>query len=736
MKMLQNQDIYYFNALFDLELGGYPMERDRAGALEMSSLFSFCGTGRDRFLLDIAIRDEHWTYLKKNCIPHALPFYTTDTPTDFNGIAWGWNKKSAERFQALGVHCKHPELSVIRTVNGREFCAKFNAETATGVPGSRFCKSAEDIRFAVHALKNNFPFVIKPTFGDPGFGFIIINSPDEMDGEPGRKIDRLIAQNGCVVEPWCERVYDVSSSCVLKSDGSIDSLRHYRCYTGKRGTFYGVVFGGTNPIIEQHREKLEQAVRHACRALTREGYFGPVSFDSLVFKDNKSGHLMLAPVIEINARYTMSFIAHALYSSIGCDRCCFFRFINRRLLSLPETYSAWEEYCGADCYSPEKRKGIITLSPLRVSHSAQWIQPSRSAFLIVASSEDEMVAMDARLRRTSNNYADDTVSRLKKTGIMAIPSSLAALNTISLADQSAFIDAVEVRKQTSWLYYFPFLFCFAIARRQTVLWERIDGSICLYFLRERDDGFRLDLYLPPFPFSVSALKRAQERANDFNRNRSCRIFYLEEMDRPFVEAAGYSTTFRENEEFIYDTKLAVAAEGKSFERLRRNINQTRKIPDIEIRAFQERDTEACRELLDRWRSRMRDDLGIEISGYHYTRNSIAHALSFSNDVMKGEVILIGDKLSAFTFGGQVTQELGSIFVTISDRDIKGLGYFQRHSFLSNNAGLAYFNDGSADRQGLSHVKTAFRPITMNKLYRARQMKNRNQASGSKLNQNL
>src|SRR5664279_3291064 len=105
--------LFYMNALFDLELGGYPVERVRAGALEMGSLFAFCGTNNDRTLLDVNVSDDYWNYLDSLGIPYAPLLSGNDNPVGFSGVAWGWNRQSVDRFSSLGVKCTYPDLKVV-----------------------------------------------------------------------------------------------------------------------------------------------------------------------------------------------------------------------------------------------------------------------------------------------------------------------------------------------------------------------------------------------------------------------------------------------------------------------------------------------------------------------------------------------------------------------------------------------------------------------------------------------
>jgi hypothetical protein len=393
-------ELFYLNALFDLELGGHSVERVRAGALEMGTLFAFCGTKDDRILLDVKVPGDYWKYLDSCALPYAPMLGDNDNPTHFSGVAWGWNRQIVERLSALGVRRRHPDLQVVKKINNRSFCAAFNNSTQTGVPGTRFCSTLDEVHKAVHDLNNRFPLVAKPAFGGSGSGFITMSGPgDNADG-----LEKLVKRHGCIIEPWCDRVVDVSSSCVISESGTIADLRRYRCFTSNRGAFIGVTFPGEiDPVIEKYRFELDCAVNMAIDALVKAGYFGPVSFDSFVYRDPSSGEERLAAIIEINGRHGMSSIAHALYASIGDERTCYFRFLGRKMCALPATYDECRQRIGEHWYDPVKRKGVVLLTPLRVAHGKLWVQPVRSAFFIVGSDMDEVRAMDDGLRTAFGN---------------------------------------------------------------------------------------------------------------------------------------------------------------------------------------------------------------------------------------------------------------------------------------------------------------------------------------------
>lgn len=291
------------------------------------------------------------------------------------------------------------------------------------------------------------------------------------------------------------------------------------------------------------------------------------------------------------------------------------------------------------------------------------------------------------------------------------------LSQLVMSDQETFVSAMADCKQKSWLYYFPFLHSFSLAPNQSLLWERVSGSICIYMLRSINNAPRLRLYLPPFPFTVEALKSAEDRQRSFNGDGNCEIVWAEQSVGPELMRLGYRMQYRESE-YIYDGSLVRASAGGDFERLRRYVNRARRTPGLAIRNYEQGDQEACLDLLVRWR-RERTSQGINIDGYGYTRRCVENALEFKNGLLRGEVIIVNGKLVAFSFGGLISPDIESIFLTISDHEFPGLGYLQRHSFMSNAPNTRLFNDSSdADRSGLEQVKSSFRAVEMNHLYRA------------------
>jgi hypothetical protein len=399
MKLSVSQpNLFYFNPLFDLELGGHPVESVAASSKQMSPLFALMGTDRDRVLLDVKVSGDYGEYLSAQGIDHARPAHESEDCSGCQGVPWGWNSGSIGRLTSFGAQCSHPDLATVKTVNNRQWCAALNHGSKSGVPGSRFCSTSGELEAALGQLADRFPLVAKPAFGSSGYGFVRMRDRAGFSPAQRQRVEAMVRSAGCTVEPWLDRIADLSGSCVVCRDGSVTDLCHYRCHVTGHGAFYGISIGGQDPLLDRYGNDLRRIVGCAAAALANEGYFGPASVDSVVYREGVSGRELLAPMVEINARQVMSAIARALYRKTGNSGCSLFRFIGRNKARLPERYDTLANVLGNDRYDPEKKRGVLLVSPLRVAYGKEAVQPARSAFFLRADTVRALWEMDARLR--------------------------------------------------------------------------------------------------------------------------------------------------------------------------------------------------------------------------------------------------------------------------------------------------------------------------------------------------
>lgn len=387
--------LYYLNALFDFYLGGYPVGKLSRSASEMSTLFAFMGNDNDRVLLDIALPDNFISYLHSIGIALLQPFDNKWGETPFQGIPWGWDINSYKRLKETGAICETPDLEIVKKVNSRQFHNHISKEYGLGVPGSAYCGTLCSYVECIERIEDP-PVVVKPSFGGSGFGFRIIQN-EEQGKLICKDIDTLMHHGGVIIEPWCKRIHDFSSSITIHKDGRISRLRHQRSFSNTHGTFVGIYMSPSDPVLQEYAHVQENAVRKAAEMLLSNGYFGPAGFDSFSYTD-KNGNERIAPVIEINARHSMSDVAHAIRNKCAPEKFCFFRLISKKRCNLPDTYQKWIDLMGEDHFNIEKQEGVILVTPLQLQYGNNFVQPARNGFFIAGSSEEELFERDKRLR--------------------------------------------------------------------------------------------------------------------------------------------------------------------------------------------------------------------------------------------------------------------------------------------------------------------------------------------------
>jgi hypothetical protein len=295
---------------------------------------------------------------------------------------------------------------------------------------------------------------------------------------------------------------------------------------------------------------------------------------------------------------------------------------------------------------------------------------------------------------------------------------LAGLKILEVSDLALYKAAVEAGRQVGWGYYFPYLLSRNRPDREAMLLGEDEGSLCVFLWQFRDATARLDLYLPPTPMNPAVLRRALERANDFNGNLSARIMRIDAKDAEALSGLRDLRTEQRKLQYLYAPRNYSNLSGKHCYTVRRNVALVGRLPDVDVVPYSASYAEACRELLRRWSRYHRDAHGTG-GGVTTSERAIELATVFSDTELRGEVVLVNGRVSAFAFGGAIRSAIGCIFDTRSDVDVRGLSYFHRRSLLLKLQDFELVNDGSdAGRLGLRQLKDSFRPVEMHAEYRA------------------
>ncbi len=148
------------------------------------------------------------------------------------------------------------------------------------------------------------------------------------EGTPKGLAKLLEWQGGVVVEPWLDRVMDLSVQLRVEDDETrVDGVTRF--LTDRRGQYLGVVLGRlTDGASEEMRRWLmagegvlgvmTQVAEVVGDALREAGHRGPAGVDAFVHR--RDGRLFLRPLVEVNPRCTMARVALGLRRRVSARR--------------------------------------------------------------------------------------------------------------------------------------------------------------------------------------------------------------------------------------------------------------------------------------------------------------------------------------------------------------------------------------------------------------------------------
>lgn len=196
----------------------------------------------------------------------------------------------------------HPPHEVLRTVNGRAFCAAIGPN----LPGAFFATELADAeRRIASAPVVATQWRAKRAFGMAGRGQRPI-APGPLSASDRAFLHAAIEREGGVmIEPDVDVVRELGIHGLLDASGGLELGRLVEQRCDAHGQWLSS--SAAEDVDEATRGAIEGEARRVACALADAGYFGPFGIDAYVYRD-RDGALRLQPRSEINARYSMGFV--------------------------------------------------------------------------------------------------------------------------------------------------------------------------------------------------------------------------------------------------------------------------------------------------------------------------------------------------------------------------------------------------------------------------------------------
>jgi hypothetical protein len=188
---------------------------------------------------------------------------------------WGWTQDAIRVGEEMGSIVRPVAIDIVARVNSKLWSFDVEKELGVSLRGSAACPSFEELEQAVKLAcpAGEDKWVIKSPFGFAARDRVLGRGPTLGGAQATWSKRRFAKGESLLFQPWLEVIRE-----------------------------YGVVM---EPSTDRVRE-LETVARFVARRLFEEGYHGPVGIDAL---EHTGG---LHPLLEINARYTMGFVAVAV----------------------------------------------------------------------------------------------------------------------------------------------------------------------------------------------------------------------------------------------------------------------------------------------------------------------------------------------------------------------------------------------------------------------------------------
>ena len=219
---------------------------------------------------------------------------------------WGWTRTAAAEGARAGADVRPPDFELVARVNSKLWSHALEVELGWALPGARIVATAEELRAAAARACPGAEekWVVKSPYGFAARERVLGRGP-RVEGAQGTwACKRLARGEPLIFQPWLEVLREYGVVVEVAEDGAHRLLGVSDLRTNGAGTGTGYVLA--RPPAPGRMRELEETAAVVCARLRAEGYSGPAGFDAL---EHAGG---LHPLLEVNARYTMGFVALAV----------------------------------------------------------------------------------------------------------------------------------------------------------------------------------------------------------------------------------------------------------------------------------------------------------------------------------------------------------------------------------------------------------------------------------------
>ncbi|MBM3208025.1 MAG: hypothetical protein FJZ57_05400 [Chlamydiae bacterium] len=225
--------------------------------------------------------------------------YLPDMPID----CWGYTPSLKKWAEVKNKTFTYPNLDVVKKVNRKDFSFLISPKLS----GSKILTNLEEVKLWIEETPGTK--VAKSVFGLSGRGHIFLTD-DITDRAISFFIKQWKKKLPIIGEPWVDRILDFSTQWIIHKDKTVDYIGPTICCNDAKGSYQKTIIlpnesigENFDPFLKIHKDVCKTILNY----LASLDFYGNVGIDAMIY--NEKGALKLHPVVEINARKTMGYVA-------------------------------------------------------------------------------------------------------------------------------------------------------------------------------------------------------------------------------------------------------------------------------------------------------------------------------------------------------------------------------------------------------------------------------------------
>jgi hypothetical protein len=223
---------------------------------------------------------------------------------------WGWSPSAVSAGEQAGALVRSIPFAVAARVNSKLWSHALEVELGIAQQGAALAATFEELQAAVARAcpEPDDKWVVKSPYGFAARDRVLGRGPSLEEPQAKWSRRRLGRGETLIFQPWLKVVREYGVVLEIYTDGSFEVHGVSDLQTNGAGTGTGYILGRAPE--PRRAAELTRVASLVAERLFAEGYVGPVGIDAL---EHAGG---LHPLLEINARYTMGFVALAVERSL------------------------------------------------------------------------------------------------------------------------------------------------------------------------------------------------------------------------------------------------------------------------------------------------------------------------------------------------------------------------------------------------------------------------------------